>query len=309
MTRTAGRVGPLVLAAVLTAGLLACSGMSAVHPTPAAPDPTTPAKDSSPASAPTTPATAPTAQAAAAGWRLEFTGPAGEGPPAGFFTARVGGNGWGNHELQSYTARPANAALDGAGHLVLHARREHYRGADGFTREWTSARLDTLGKWAFRTGTLSLRVSAPAAAGTWPALWLMGSDIVTVGWPRCGELDIAELVGASGLVHHTVHGPAADGRPYAQPARPVSARTRLADPAAFHVYSVTRTARRITFRVDGRVTGRLTPANLRAGQRWVFDEPMFLTVNLAIGGWPGAPTAATPADERLVVDWIGYQPA
>ena len=85
-------------------------------------------------------------------------------------------------------------------------------------------------------------------------------------------------------------------------------RRRLVRPDGFHVYSVTRRPGLIEFRVDGKLTGVLTRARLHDGQRWVYDKPMFLTLNLAIGGWPGAPTAATPSDARLVIDWIRYRP-
>jgi beta-glucanase (GH16 family) len=241
-------------------------------------------------------------------WRLGFAGPAGTTVPAGIFTARTGGNGWGNHELQSYTARAANAALDGQGHLVLHARRQHYIGADGYARDWTSARLDTLGTWSFRTGTLAVRMRGPNAPGTWPAFWLLGANLPRVGWPRCGEVDVVELVGRRGLAFQNVHGPDSAGRPYAASPTSASPRRRLADAAGWHVYSVTRTARSLTFRIDGRVSGTLTPARLAPGQQWVYDRAMFLTLNLAIGGWPGPPTRATPNDARLAVDWIAYRP-
>jgi len=236
---------------------------------------------------------------------LTFSGSAAR-PPADLFTARVGGNGWGNKELQSYTDRYANAHLDGSGHLVITARRETYVGADGFRRQWTSARLDTLGKWSFRTGTLSVRMKGPDAPGTWPAVWLMGDDIRKVGWPACGEIDLIELVGRDGIAHQTVHGPDAHGKPYALSVRRANAPSTLTGPAAFHTYSITRRPGEMTFAIDGRVSGRIIPTDLNRTQKWIFDRPMFVTINLAIGGWSGAPTARTPKSAAMVIDWIKY---
>jgi len=239
------------------------------------------------------------------GVTVTFSGPAAR-PPSDLFTPRVGGNGWGNKELQSYTDRYANAHLDGFGHLVISARRETYVGADGFRRQWTSARLDTLGKWSFRTGTLTVRMKGPDAPGTWPAVWLMGDDIGTVGWPACGEIDLIELVGRDGIAHQTVHGPDAAGKPYAFSVRRGGAPSPLTDPAGFHTYSITRKPGEMTFAIDGRVSGRVTPTDLGRSRKWIFDEPMFLTINLAIGGWSGAPTARTPGSAAMVIDWIKY---
>jgi len=237
-----------------------------------------------------------------------FSGPAGR-PPEDLFTPRLGGNGWGNDELQSYTDRYANARMDGAGHLVITARRESYVGADGFRRQWTSGRLDTLGKWSFVSGTLSVRMKGPNAPGTWPAVWLMGDDIGTVGWPACGEIDLVELVGRNSIAHQTVHGPDRVGKPYALPARRAGRPSALTDPAGFHTYSITRTPGEMTFAIDGQVSGRVTRPDLSRTQKWIFDEPMFLTVNLAIGGWSGRPTPSTPSSVAMVVDWIKYSAA
>jgi beta-glucanase (GH16 family) len=220
------------------------------------------------------------------------------------FNARIGGNGWGNGELQSYTDRSDNVALDGAGHLVIDAVRGSYTGADGYRRDWTSARLDTLDKWAFTTGTLTVRMRAPLAGGMWPAFWLLGTDIKSVGWPTCGEVDVVELVHGDGRVHQTVHGPTAGG-PYA--ANAGRSAPALADPAAWHEYSITRRTGQLVFGVDGHVTGRVTRADLSPGQRWVFDGPMFPTLNLAVGGWSGAPGDATPDENRMEVDWLAFR--
>ena len=246
-------------------------------------------------------------------WTENFSGPAGAAPDRSLFTARTGGNGWGNAELQTYTGRAANAALDGSGHLAVRAVREQYTGADGIARGWTSARLDSLDRWSFTTGTLSVRMKVPAGAGMWPAFWLLGTDLPTVNWPAAGEIDVVEALGGRNVAYQSVHGPrtgtSADGtaKNYAHSVDvPVAAEAELSDD--FHIFSVSRRFRRIEFFVDGTSSGVLTPASLTAGQSWVFDKPMFMIVNLAVGGWPGAPTAGTPSPSTLLVDWIRFAP-
>jgi beta-glucanase (GH16 family) len=76
---------------------------------------------------------------------------------------------------------------------------------------------------------------------------------------------------------------------------------------AYHVYSVTRAPQRITFGIDGRTTATVTPADLKPGQTWVFDRPMFVILNLAVGGnWPGPPNDSTPDVAKMEVDWLRY---
>ena len=117
-------------------------------------------------------------------WSDEFDGPAGTPPDPAWWSHELDS---GNHELQSYTADPANAALDGDGNLAITARGE----PDGCT----SARLITKGKFAFRYGRVEARLKLPRGAGLWPAVWALGADIDEVGWPCCGEIDVMEHVG------------------------------------------------------------------------------------------------------------------
>jgi beta-glucanase (GH16 family) len=236
-----------------------------------------------------------------------FDGAAGTAPDPAVFNLRVGGNGWGNRELETYTSRPGNAALDGHGHLVIQAVRERFTGDDGITRQWTSARMDTLDKWSFRTGTVAARMKVPAGQGLWPAFWLIGANVVQVGWPDCGEIDVAETIGTAPMAFQTLHGPDSRGHPYQVS---VKSRPRTGSYAdMFHVFSVTRSPGSITFAVDGHQTGRITRDHLGRGQKWVFDGPMVVVLNLAVGGnWPGPTNRTTPAHANLVVDWITYRP-
>lgn len=230
-------------------------------------------------------------------WSDEFSGSAGAGPDPRHWTAQVGGAGWGNHELEYYTARPRNAHLDGHGHLVISALRERYR-----NRRFTSARLITSHRFAFRYGTVAARIRIPRGIGFWPAFWMLGQDIDTVGYPDCGEIDVMEAVGQHPrAAWGSVHGPP-------DPTTGVSGRYLAAQRLAegFHVYAAYWTPTSIAFTVDGHVYYTATPADLAAvGQRWVENRPFFLLLNLAVGGpWPGSPTPQTPFPGRMVVDWV-----
>ena len=152
-------------------------------------------------------------------WRDEFSGPAGQPPDPRVWNHEIGDGtahnnpGWGNSELQYYTADPANAALDGQGKLVITARA-----ADGALLcyygpcQYTSARLTTLGKREVGFGRVEARVRLPRGAGLWPAFWSMGTDLPQVGWPSAGEIDVMEWVGrAPTQVFGTIHGPGYSG--------------------------------------------------------------------------------------------------
>lgn len=232
-----------------------------------------------------------------------FTGPAGALPSVSGWHAVEGGGGWGNHELEYYTARAANASLDGQGNLALTARRERY-GANGVTRDFTSARLQTLGSFSTSYGRVEARIKLPAGRGLWPAFWLLGSDIGSVGWPGSGEIDVMENLGQDPFTFFgSLHGPTSTGAPWGMTAAKRSANS-LAD--SFHVYGITWSPGRIDFTFDGSVYATRTPSSLNPGQRWVFDgKPFYLLLNLAVGGsWPGSPAATTPFPASMLIDWV-----
>jgi len=206
------------------------------------------------------------------------------------WTMETGGGGWGNNELEYYTNRLQNAYLeDGA--LVIKAINETYTGPDGVSRNYTSARLKTQGKFAQAYGRIEARIKIPYGQGIWPAFWMLGSDISQVGWPQCGEIDIMENIGKEpSTVHGTIHGPgysgaAGIGAPYTLPNG-----ERFAD--AYHVYAIEWEPKAIRWYVDGALYKTVTPANLPAGSAWVFNHTFFALLNLAVGGyWPGSPDA------------------
>ena len=231
-------------------------------------------------------------------WNDEFEGPAGALPdPARWnYDLGRGQNGWGNNELQEYTRRPENVSLDGEGHLVIRAIKE----ADG---RYTSARLKTQGLFEPRYGRIEARMKLPFGQGIWPALWMLGADIGSIGWPRCGEIDIMEHIGREpSIVHGTVHGPGYSGG-NGIGAQTALAAARLSDD--FHVFAVDWSPDRIEFFFDGRSYGQVTAARLPTGAAWAFDKPFFLLINLAVGGnWPGYPDATTTFPQTLTVDWV-----
>src|SRR6266436_9642412 len=127
-------------------------------------------------------------------WSDEFKRKDGSLPDASKWTYDLGGNGWGNHELEYYTNRSANARIED-GKLVITARQEAFAGPDGTKFNYTSARLKTQGLFSQAYGRFEARIKLPAGQAMWPAFWLLGENFGSVGWPKCGEIDIMENVG------------------------------------------------------------------------------------------------------------------
>jgi hypothetical protein len=127
-------------------------------------------------------------------WSDEFNGPNGSGVDGSKWTLEVNGDGGGNHELQYYTNRPQNVHIQD-GNLMIEVRQEKYTGADRVTRNYTSARLETAGKFSQIYGRFEARIKIPFGQGLWPAFWMLGDDIGKAGWPDCGEIDIMENIG------------------------------------------------------------------------------------------------------------------
>lgn len=203
-----------------------------------------------------------------------------------------------NGELQHYTrARTANARVE-KGVLVLEARREDFAGAG-----YTAASVITKGRAEFTHARIEVRAKLPRGRGVWPAIWLLGTDIDTLGWPRCGEIDVMEFVGHEpGVVHANVHSDAmnhmrGNGR---------GTRIPLATASdAFHVYGVQWDAQRMVFTVDGRTT--FVVDNDGTGPAsWPFDRPHYLLLNFAVGGSWGGQQGVDEAvfPQRFEIDWV-----
>src|SRR6266542_3268035 len=135
--------------------------------------------------------------AAALTWSDDFDGPAGSAPDPSRWRHDIGGGGWGNQELEYYTNSTRNAALDGNGQLVITARRENPAGFGCWygSCQYTSARLLTAGTFSQQYGRFEARIKIPRGQGMWPAFWMLGTNIGTVGWPSSGEIDVMENIG------------------------------------------------------------------------------------------------------------------
>ena len=243
--------------------------------------------------------------ATATTWSDDFNGAAGSAPNSSKWTLEKGGDGNGNHELQYYTNGTGNAALDGNGNLVITARENTDSSLQCWygTCQYTSARLDTAKTFTQKYGHVESRIKVPRGQGVWPAFWMLGDDLGTVGWPDSGEIDIMENVGKEpGTVHGTIHGPGYSGSGGIGAAYTLPGGKSLADD--FHVFAVDWSPSKITWSVDGQVYETRTPADTN-GDKWVFDHPFFLILNFAVGGdWPGAPDPGTSFPQAMTVDFV-----
>ncbi len=231
-------------------------------------------------------------------WSDDFDGAAGTSPDAAKWTFDVGtgGNGWGNQELQYYTNRPENAALDGEGHLVITAKKETFSGAP-----FTSARIKTQGLFTQAYGRIEARLKTPYGPGLWPAFWMLGANIDSAGWPQCGEIDVMEMRGqAPNIINGSVHGPGYSGG--AAITRSFSFTGKRFD-TDFHLFAIEWGKDYIDYFVDETLYQRITPADLTG--EWVFDHPVFILLNVAVGGnYVGFPTSQTPFPQRMTIDYV-----
>ena len=247
-------------------------------------------------SAPATPTPAPSASAPA-GWTLvfadEFETPGSLDPAKwGYDLGYIA-----NDEKQYYTSRSENVRAE-AGTLVIEARKEAYQGY-----AYTSARVTTRGRFELQYGRVEVRAKLPAGRGTWPATWMLGTNIDEVGWPTCGEIDIMENVGFDPLrIHASVHSAAYNHRIGTQKTASVTIPNPSQD---FHVYAMEWYADHIDVFVDGQKY--FTFRNEGTGSRtWPFDKPQYLLLNLAIGGsWGGQQGIdETQFPKRYLIDYV-----
>lgn len=232
-----------------------------------------------------------------------FDGAAGSGVDGSKWQTETGDN-VNNHERQWYTPGTDNAKLDGNGNLVITARKENpgnYQCWYG-TCEYTSARLNTSGKFTQKFGHVEARMKIPRGQGIWPAFWMLGSDMGDVGWPASGEIDIMENVGKEpGTVHGTLHGPGYSGEGGVGAAYTLPNGEAFADD--FHTFAIDWAPDKVTWSVDGNVFQERGPGDVNGD--WVFNKDFFLILNLAVGGyWPGDPDGSTQFPQELVVDYV-----
>jgi beta-glucanase (GH16 family) len=234
----------------------------------------------------------PTPASGAPVWQDEFDGPGLPDPARWDYEVGLVRN----NERQYYTRdRRANARVED-GMLVIEAHRERYQGAD-----YTSASLTSRSSWTY--GRVEVRARLPKGRGTWPAIWMLGTNIRQVGWPACGEIDIMEHVGFDpGRIHANVHTQAYN---HVQGTNKGNNRLVTAPDDEFHVYSAVWTAGQIEVSVDGQKF--FTFAKEPGGEAvWPFDKPHYLILNLAVGGsWggqKGIDDGAFPT--RFLVDYV-----
>jgi len=199
--------------------------------------------------------------------------------------------GWVNNELQAYTAETNNIFIEN-GNLVLQALYQPgYTGTDyqgnGYTTDYTSGRLNTAGKAEWSYGRFEIRAKLPEGVGSWPAIWMLGSSISSIGWPACGEIDIMEHVGFDeGNIHASIHTTAYNHILGTQKTAHINVPTAT---DSFHVYTLEWTANYMYFMVDDQPLHFVYNDSENDVDKWPFDQSAYLILNLAVGGdWGGA---------------------
>jgi hypothetical protein len=222
-------------------------------------------------------------------WSDEFNTDGAPDPLKWGYDFGTGSGGWGNSELEYYTSRPENVSIKD-GILKIISIKESYQGSS-----YTSARMLTMDKFSFTYGKVVVRAKVPASVGTWPAVWMLGSNISAAGWPACGEIDIMEHRGSElnkifGTLHYPGHsGGSANGS------------TTLIQNASteFHIYKVEWTALAIKIYVDD-VLYHTVPNSSAIP----FNSNFFLIMNLAMGGNFAGPVDTSFTSDSLQVDYI-----
>lgn len=241
-----------------------------------------------------------------------FDGPADSAPDPALWGYHLGP--WRDAGLQTYTDSPDNVRLDGQGNLVIQARNT----PDGYT----STRLVTQDKLEMQYGVVQARIKMPAGQGIWPAFWMLGTSYRPedpAGWPECGEIDIMEVVNTGTQYTVALHGPQGDTDYYGGAEvsgqfvgnqGPISAVAPISDlTAGYHDYWTMWREDHIVIGVDDTMLGDFTPASLPEGGEWVFNQPMYGILQIAVGGpWPGPPDETTPWPATMLVDSFSYTP-
>ena len=201
----------------------------------------------------------------------------------------TGTNGWGNSELQYYTSRPENAVVQG-GVLKIKAIRESFSGS-----AFTSSRLLSKGKFSFKYGKIEVRAKLPVGVGTWPAIWTLGNNINTAGWPACGEMDIMEHKGSElNKIYGTLHYPGRSGGNADGSTKIITNAT-----TEFHIYSLEWTASFIKIYVDDLLFH--TVANSPAIP---FNQDFFILLNVAMGGTFAGAVDPAFTNSTMEIDYV-----
>lgn len=219
------------------------------------------------------------------------------------YNVGTGENGWGNHELEYYRLDNATIGqLGGNSCLIITAKKESIGGMD-----YTSSRLLTKGKRSWTYGRIEARMQLPRGQGIWPAFWMLGNSIDSNTWPKCGEIDIMEMIGGTqnskdNTTYGTIH--FWDDSLAEPKGNHLGGSKTLANPLGdgFHVFGIEWRADHIYWYLDGQYYygQSLSPSYLSE-----LKMPFFILFNLAVGGdWPGSPDSSTVFPQQLAVDWV-----
>ncbi|MBN32076.1 MAG: glycoside hydrolase [Crocinitomicaceae bacterium] len=211
------------------------------------------------------------------------------------WTYDLGAHGWGNQELQLYTSNSQNSYVHD-GNLMIVAKNEG--------NYYTSARMKSIDLQEFQYGRIDVRALLPKGQGIWPAIWMLGANFPTAGWPACGEIDIMELIGSSpNYVHGTVHyGDDYTQHQFTGQGTSISFGQTFSD--EFHVFSIDWNEQGITWYLDD-VEFFSIDQTVSGNQNYPFDNPFFFILNIAVGGeWPGYPDETTEFPQYMAVDYV-----
>lgn len=211
------------------------------------------------------------------------------------WTYDLGASGWGNQELQNYTSNSENSYVAN-GNLMIVAKKNG--------SQYTSARLKSIGLQEYQYGRIDVRAILPFGQGIWPAIWMLGANFPSAGWPACGEIDIMELIGSSpSNIHGTVHfGNSYPQHQYTGGSRYLTGGQTFAD--EFHVFSIDWDENGITWLLDDQPFYSVDNS-VSGNQNYPFDNPFFFILNVAVGGqWPGYPNATTTFPQFMAVDYV-----
>lgn len=209
------------------------------------------------------------------------------------------GCGWGNNELQYYTAERSENARVENGHLIIEARKEPYKEERGYT----SARLVSKQKGDWKYGKIEMRAMLPQGFGTWAAFWMLPTEPAYGGWPSSGEIDILEYVGyAQDTVYGTIHTDAYNGMIGTQRGGEIH---RAGVESEFHTYAIEWSEKAISWYLDGEQFFHFEDEG-KGPKAWPFDHPFHLILNLAVGGHWGGSKGVDPDiwPQQYVIDYV-----
>jgi beta-glucanase (GH16 family) len=236
-------------------------------------------------------------------WSDEFNQPVGSPPDPKHWNHETGDSGYGNQELEDYVDDIEHAQIV-ADPSATDGRALQIEATKDASGRYFSARLNSAGHETPMYGFVEARIRLPRGQGIWPAFWLLGNNISTVGWPACGEMDVMENIGMEswrGLNEGSLHLAGRSGPDSLHASYQLPNGERFSD--AYHLFQMLWLPNAISYYVDGRLYETRTPAD--SSGKWPFNQPAFMIVNLAVGGnFPGNPDATTIFPSKMLIDYV-----